>query len=181
MRFFCSESFARPSGDPAGAKNAARMQCGYPRFFLHPLVRRLIVECEARFAAADEACLPLPSQRAAERCAEFVQRRASVKTSIHKLGSQGVFAVSVEKLAWRTALEYWQHAGEIVSSRLAQTVLDDIEGRTDRQPTTGTAPAASNSSAAREEKRALRERIAKLSGAASPIHRIFAWVSAGST
>ena len=32
-----------------------KMQSGYPRFFVHPLVAKLFTECEARFAAVSRA------------------------------------------------------------------------------------------------------------------------------
>ncbi|MCX6910467.1 MAG: PLP-dependent transferase, partial [Verrucomicrobia bacterium] len=47
----------------------ARLPNGYPRFVIHPLVQEL-----AHHIGGDRPCLPFPSRRAAEMCAEFIRR-----------------------------------------------------------------------------------------------------------
>ena len=60
--------------EQADPRVIGRMQCGYPRFFLHPFVVRLFQMCEARFARPGECCFAFPSRRVAERCVAFVRK-----------------------------------------------------------------------------------------------------------
>jgi len=120
------------------------MESGYPRFFVHPVVARLFGECESRFAVADECCMALPSRRAAERCVDFIHQQSREQCRIQEFGTAGVYVVCLPIAARATATDYWQHTGEIISSRLAAALLAG-------QPTND--PAI-------EQKRLLRERIA---------------------
>lgn len=132
--------------EEAEAQVIERLQCGYPRFFVHPQVDRLFAACEARFAGRGERCVAFPSRRVAERCIEFLGRRSGCTATVHEFGSRSIFAVTMPETARKTALDFWQHSGEIISSRRAEAVLED------------TGP----NSAADAAKPALRERIAKL-------------------
>lgn len=127
-----------------------RMKCGYPRFFLHPLAVKLFAECERQFANADECCLAFPSQRVATRCAEFLARRAGIAGTVHDFGMHRVHAVCLPQAARATAREYWQHTGEIVSSRHAAAALERTPVDTDGE---------------RVAKQSLRQRVAEFSGA----------------
>ncbi|CAN5395922.1 PLP-dependent transferase [soil metagenome] len=103
-----------------------RLQCGYPRFFCHPAVRRLFrVAGERLGASPDEEVLVFPSARAAERCVQFVGRgRAG------EFGGGDLRAVVVPGADRRRAHEYWRYSGEIVSSRMAGAALaGDAPGR----------------------------------------------------
>jgi cystathionine gamma-synthase len=129
------------AGDP---RVVEMMQSGYPRFFVHPVVSRLFGECEAHFAAAEECCMALPSRRAAERCVEFIRQQSQEQCRIQEFDASGVCVVCLPKAARAIATDYWQHTGEIISSRLAAALL---AGQTTSDP-------------AVEEKRVIRERIA---------------------
>ncbi len=59
-----ADNIGYEKGDP---RVTGRMQCGYPRFFLHPSVVRLFQQCEARFAREGECCFAFPSRGVAER------------------------------------------------------------------------------------------------------------------
>lgn len=121
-----------------------RMTCGYPRFFLHPSVVRLFKDCEARFARPGECCFVFPSTRVAQQARDYVQRHNHVDAQLDPI--EGSAAVSVRvPLDIRDSLKsYWQHTGQIVSSRLAERI---VSGR----PATGDAA---------QEKQTIRERLA---------------------
>ena len=126
-----------------------KLQCGYPRFFVHPLAARLFAECEARFASNDECCFAFPSQRVAEHCVDYISHQTGQISSVHEWGSLGIFAVCLPKAARDAAMSYWQHTGEIVSSRAAEAAVKSTASQS-------TAAYA----AATVEKQTLRERIA---------------------
>jgi cystathionine gamma-synthase len=108
-----SHAVAYEEKDPAVV---ARMQLGYPRFVIHPLVRQLV---EAHDGSVP--CLPLPSRRAAERCMAFITEKSGAESSI--VESQGLFFVKTTAEGEKALRLYWQHTGQIVSSRQAEAVL----------------------------------------------------------
>ncbi len=111
-------------GDPAVT---GAMRCGYPRFFIHPTVMQLFAAAESQFAREGECCFVLPSRRVAERCATFVERHAGAKSRVD--GWQcGLSVVTLPTTARQWAKNFWQHAGEIVSSRRAASTLTEIQG-----------------------------------------------------
>lgn len=100
--------------DPA---TVARMRSGYPRFLVHPYVAAV-----AREMAPDKVCLPFPSQRTAERCADYVSRRSGEPASLVRFGEvSGVVTTPGGQQALRA---FWQHTGLIVSSRQAEALLE---------------------------------------------------------
>ena len=125
-----------------------KMRCGYPRFFLHPLVVRLFQQCEAQFAASDECCFVFPTRRVAERAVNFITGRTGLSSRIHEADSLGLFAVCLPTEARQAAMSYWQHSGEIVSSRAAAIALRGESPRT----------------TASTQKKLIRERIADVYG-----------------
>jgi len=92
-----------------------RLRCGYPRFVIHPLVREL-----ARSIAADEPCLPFPSVRVAELCAQFVRQSGAPARVIPK---GGVFGVVTNEAGAIPLRAFWQHTGLIVPTRQAEAEL----------------------------------------------------------
>ena len=50
---------------------------GYPRFFIHAMVREL-----ARQIGDGKPCLPFPSLRAARRCAGFIERSSGAQAKV---------------------------------------------------------------------------------------------------
>ena len=94
----------------------ARLSTGYPRFVIHPLVHEL-----AQRIGHGQPCLPFPSVRTAELCAQFVRRTSGVEAKVvSQAGIHGVVAGGPGNTALRT---FWQHTGLIVSSRQAETFL----------------------------------------------------------
>src|SRR6185369_14112798 len=64
----------------------AHLSSGYPRFVIHPLVQEL-----ARSINPDQFCLPLPSLKAAQLAADFVQQ-ASGQT-VRMVSNYGVHGI----------------------------------------------------------------------------------------
>ncbi|KAJ1977305.1 Cystathionine gamma-synthase [Dimargaris verticillata] len=113
---------------------------------------------EAKFAQPTERCLVLPSARIAEQCREFVNKFYSpVTQSDHEVGAEDnvrvveytvlpgrlfapndarslpvhLYGVLFPAEAAAVAKLFWQHSGEIISSRLAEhclKVLKHLEG-----------------------------------------------------
>jgi cystathionine gamma-synthase len=132
--------------EKADPRVTGRMQCGYPRFFLHPTVVRLFQACEARFARRGECCFAFPSRRVAERCVAFVVKEKGIEGSLNALEPHSVYAVTVPIEARDTVKAYWQHTGQIVSSRQAERILRGPLATADGTP----------------EKQVLRERLGRL-------------------
>lgn len=130
-------------GDPAVIE---RLQCGYPRFLVHPIVQRLFEQAEGELTRAGERLILLPSPAAAERCRNFIGI-AEARVESWKSGLEAViFAEEIRE----KALKFWRFCGDIVSSRRAESVLNGIS--IDRS---GWAP---------KEKEIIRNRLAELTG-----------------
>lgn len=93
-----------------------KLALGYPRFVIHPLVRKL-----AKRIGQGQACLPFPSLMAAKVGAAYVRHAARTSANI-ALGS-GVFSVITSEAGAQALKDFWQHAGLIVSSRRADAAL----------------------------------------------------------
>jgi len=102
----------------------AKLNSGYPRFVVHPLVRELGHQlCPGR------PCLPFPSPTAAAAAAAFVQAQSGEPAELVAWGgSQGVATTAAGDTALRA---FWQHTGLIVSSREAEARLSGRVDRTD--------------------------------------------------
>lgn len=102
------------------------MACGYPRFFIHPYVSRLFEVCARQFAMSEhETCFAFPSLESAMRCATFLQAKIGFGVSARAvpLGQTGVHAVVFRKNLRLPVRLYWQHFGDIISSRYAWDLL----------------------------------------------------------
>jgi cystathionine gamma-synthase len=95
------------------------MKLGYPRFVYHPLLKKLFAEAEKKFASAEEFCLVFPSDKVAKLCVKFCETGKVEKFA------DGIFAVILPKGLEKKAKEFWMHAGLIVSSRKAETILNN--------------------------------------------------------
>ncbi|AAS52846.2 AER164Cp [Eremothecium gossypii ATCC 10895] len=122
-----------------------RMETGYPRFYLHKQIQRLATVLEEKYAKEGEACLILPSYAVAKRCREFMQVQATARgraPRVRILQLATAKPQGVAERAWRresriavvffpreeygAAKRYWQHTGEVVSSRQAEYVLHEL-------------------------------------------------------
>lgn len=112
----------------------ARLQCGYPRFVIHPLVQEL----SRRIAGDGRPCLPLPSARVAAWCVEFIGRQSGEAASVIPHGDFfGVVTTKAGEVALRA---FWQHTGLIVPTRQVEAALS---GRSGPGPTEAAAVARS--------------------------------------
>lgn len=98
----------------------SRMRVGYPRFFLHPLVRELCKAVRILHAGPGEDVLPFHGEAAAAECAKFAGEGARVVEA-----GGGVWVAVFPGALHPRALAYWQHAGRILSSRSAEAWLRD--------------------------------------------------------
>eukprot|EP01137_Pigoraptor_chileana_P010160 Opistho-2@3953 len=109
-------------GDP---RVHEKLESGYPRFCFHPCVKKLISLCAERFSTGDEYCLPLPSLAAAVRCRSFVHSTLGRPGVVRlcELGVAGI-VVAISSVEFKDLVKsFWQHSGEIVTSRRAETAL----------------------------------------------------------
>lgn len=125
---------------------------GYPRFAVHPLVRSLFDAATEEFAKSGEVAMVFPSLAAAWRCGDYVKRRARVSSRLENFGWAGLTAVLVPEAAVEAVWKYWQHGGEIVSSRLAEAILVEEY------------PEESGRSVGEAARKAIRGRLAAVSG-----------------
>jgi cystathionine gamma-synthase len=105
----------------------SRLQCGYPRFVIHPLVQEL-----ARHIAGNQPCLPFPSARSAGMCAQFIRQQSGAPTDVVKFS--GVFGVVTSEPGSAALKAFWQHTGLIVPTRQAEAILSGRRGETDVEP-----------------------------------------------
>jgi len=133
----------------------AKLQCGYPRFFLHPDVVRLNDWAKKNLAGQAEDAVVFPSQAAADRCVLYVRERFAVESRTQSLQWQQLTAVILPEAGKVAALKFWRFGGEIVSSRLALAALEAL-------PTdAGVAETLLNEGARAKKK--IRQRLADLS------------------
>ncbi|MFN8708893.1 MAG: hypothetical protein ACK50J_19600, partial [Planctomyces sp.] len=97
-----------------------RLEAAYPRFCLHPLVRKLRSEF---LADQQNVGLIFPSGVAALRAAEYVVARGGKKPELRIIPGQDATAVVANEIDFSFLKEYWQHAGEVLSSRAAEQIL----------------------------------------------------------
>ncbi|CEP60965.1 cystathionine gamma-synthase LALA0_S02e03708g [Lachancea lanzarotensis] len=126
-------------GDPAVV---GKLTTGYPRFYIHKSIQKLCSNLAAKFAKDNESCLVFPSYQVAKRCREFVRTRGDKTARVRILQLATPPPAIDEERAWRRECrisvvfvdkelfpllkQYWQHAGEIVSSRMAEYVLQEL-------------------------------------------------------
>ena len=85
-------------------------------------MERLFETATVLFAAPGEAAMAMPSARAALRLQKFLTRSGVEDVGVHDFFAYGCFAVTFPARDAPRAKVYWQHCGEIVSSRLALEV-----------------------------------------------------------
>ncbi len=103
-------------GDPAVV---SKLQAAYPRFCLHPFVREL---CRRTFGQ-DNGGLIFGSRAAAARALDYLAQYGISDAKMVTLANQPATGVAVDPKHFGKLKEYWQHAGEIISSRTAESIL----------------------------------------------------------
>lgn len=71
--------------------------------------------------------MSVPSARVAIRLQKFLMANGCSDVELHDFFAHGVFAVTFAAHHAPTAKMFWQHCGEIVSSRLAEEVLEVVD------------------------------------------------------
>lgn len=106
--------------DPATME---QLQLGYPRFLYHPLVAAAFEKFRKPY---DEQIHLYATRSAAERCAAYLWIH-DPKAAIHLRETNGspVTLISFPESLADQAKEYWQHAGEGISSRCAEALLNN--------------------------------------------------------
>jgi hypothetical protein len=104
-----------------------KLQSGYPRFFFLLPVQKLHAKAEQLFAKQGESAMCVPSARVAIRLQKFLLANGAENVTLHDLFAHRVYAVTFPSYHAATAKTFWQHCGEIVSSRLAAEVLDVVD------------------------------------------------------
>ncbi|EIW66591.1 hypothetical protein TREMEDRAFT_70155 [Tremella mesenterica DSM 1558] len=123
------------------------METGYPRFFIHRSIQKLAALCLNKFGRPDELCILLPSPRVATQARDFLSTQKPslpsrivefvICPSISSLppepctpsGTSSVDIIELQillfdKSHWSTAKSFWQHTGDGISSRMAETALN---------------------------------------------------------
>lgn len=95
------------------------LQAAYPRFCFHPAIRTF---CKQHFEHGEETGLPFVSDAAAQRASEYVTSRNGRVRRILST-PDGWAGVEVERDSFSLLKQYWQHSGEILSSRAADDLL----------------------------------------------------------
>ncbi len=100
-----------------------KMQSGYPRFFFHPIVQRLMTQVREELQLnQDQIILLLPSKRIASRARRWMELQ--LKEAVQIEPYREIWVLIGDKEDQSIFKAYWQHTGEIISSRLALDVLE---------------------------------------------------------
>lgn len=115
-----------------------RMQCGYPRFSVHPLIQSLARDVLRRCGNPEsEATTLFPSLKTAEVCREFVVAKippgdapkirivsfvpsSKVGSDLRSNVASKLFCVIYPKALAPIAKQVWQHSGDGISSRRSE-------------------------------------------------------------
>jgi len=100
-----------------------KLTCGYPRFFLHPFVERLMAQVLKDFGKASDQCLLFPSISVARRCVAYVSKKQPDAMLRIETPCDGIFAVIFHESFLEIAKAFWRYVGENISSRQAENVL----------------------------------------------------------
>ncbi len=125
------------------------LSSGYPRFCVRPSVQELFDTCVDRFGRSGDVAFAFPSETVAQRCSAYIERHTGAQARIEHYGDAGVVAVIAPEESGETLKAFWQHTGEIVSSRRSRAAIQGTTSDVD-------APDAD---------REIRERIALWTGA----------------
>lgn len=97
-----------------------KLQAAYPRFHFHPLVQKV---CDDSLNSDGHKGLPFASERCARRAVEYVRNSGASDARLVPFEGQSAYGVVVLAGDFPLLKQYWQHAGENVSSRVAEQIL----------------------------------------------------------
>ncbi|KAK4971876.1 Cystathionine gamma-synthase [Elasticomyces elasticus] len=123
----------------------SKMQCGYPRFFIHKSIQHLAEIIVAKYGTPHEKAMLFPTHAVALRCVDFLSRQhppthphtfrildfvpspTDAASVDHKRVQPRLSAVVYPKEHWPTAKVFWQHTGDGISSRRAEFCRKALE------------------------------------------------------
>ncbi len=89
-----------------------KLQTGYPRFFIHRSLENYFNAQLEMFGKEGEVCFCFPSERVALRALEYLSEQGRIQRIEHD-----IWALFIDSSLYSLAKDYWQHTGEIISSR----------------------------------------------------------------
>ncbi|KAI9483209.1 MAG: pyridoxal phosphate-dependent transferase [Benjaminiella poitrasii] len=115
----------------------SKMECGYPRFFIHPFIQKLCSRLVDEFGKENETGMLFPSHKVAVQCRSFMncyyqESTGSIRIAEFEIAPRDtsselekvpIHIVLFPKDAFPIAKQFWQHSGAIVSSRMAEYCL----------------------------------------------------------
>ncbi|NNJ70523.1 MAG: PLP-dependent transferase, partial [Kiritimatiellales bacterium] len=105
--------------DPATME---RLQLGYPRFLYHPLVEQAFATFSTE---SDEQVQIYSSHACAARCmAHLLSKHPGAAVELRRIPDHPATLISYPAECADDAKDYWQHAGEGISSRCAEALLE---------------------------------------------------------
>ncbi|KAI9298160.1 PLP-dependent transferase [Neoconidiobolus thromboides FSU 785] len=120
------------------------MKSGYPRFCIHESVVKLNEQLAKRVGRVGSICYSFPSKRIVEECKKFViyhcnqQQRLVLDSLIlaeyqissidnDKLPTVTLHLIFFDQILQPLIKQFWQHTGEIITSRLAEHCLNCLK------------------------------------------------------
>jgi len=120
----------------------SKMTLGYPRFFIHSVIKTVAKEIETKYGREGESAMVFPTYNVAKRCREFIKKRSDNKPSVRVLQlstrppanddeKSTVLETNIGVVFFPTeefpvAKQYWQHSGEGISSRMGEYLLKEL-------------------------------------------------------
>ncbi|KAH8153722.1 uncharacterized protein LAJ45_02535 [Morchella importuna] len=126
----------------------SKMKTGYPRFYIHKSIQKLVQSILQKFGQPDEDAMLFPSPGVAKQCKQFIKQRSKTipapnvrvielvynksknpktpKDSETPIWSD-LCAVLFPAEEFKCAKEFWQHSGDGVSSRRAEFCQREFE------------------------------------------------------
>lgn len=127
----CSGSmptWADIDGYEKGDRNITqKLKIGYPRFLIHPRVKELFRHLNQKYASDQHRTWAFPSIKIAKEVAQFIGENDTIKVFPYnpKLNlPQDLGLITFPKEYEKKVKKYWQHCGHIISSRLAEKILN---------------------------------------------------------
>lgn len=107
----------------------SQLKCGYPRFVYHPEVLKLNELCRRELAGPRERALVFPTEKVAFRCRSFLLKNCLSAVHVVPLGVDACAALITGEENMGICKLYWQHTGELLSSRYASYIIKALEAR----------------------------------------------------
>ncbi|KAH0613779.1 uncharacterized protein H6S33_005665 [Morchella sextelata] len=126
----------------------SKMKTGYPRFYIHKSIQKLVQSILQKFGQPDEDAMLFPSPGVAKQCKQFIKQRSKtipapnvrVIELVYNKSKNPKTPKDSETPIWsdlctvlfpteefKCAKEFWQHSGDGVSSRRAEFCQREFE------------------------------------------------------